>query len=71
MIVVYYTSIGCRRCSTLRNMLKSKNIKYGFERERKKLPNKMYPIVRTPSGKVWDYQQMHGIILNERWGDLE
>ena len=71
MITIYYTSIGCRRCSTLRNMLKAKNIKYGFERERHKIQGKMYPIVRTPSGKVWDYIEMHRVLITENWQDLE
>jgi hypothetical protein len=52
-------------------MLKAKNIKYDFKRERKKIAGKMYPIVRTDGGKIWDYKEMHTIILNEKWDDLK
>jgi hypothetical protein len=52
-------------------MLKSKNIDFRFERMRGKIKGKKYPIIKTKSGKIWDYHEIHTVLINERWDDLK
>jgi hypothetical protein len=69
-VTIFYASPNCRRNRTLKNMLKSKNIDFRFERMRGKIKGKKYPIIKTKSGKIWDYEESTIIIVKEEWGKL-
>ncbi len=52
-------------------MMKSKNLQFKVERERRIDRKYMYPIVITNSGKIKDYKAMTVILTDEKFEELE